>query len=128
MYNNDVIDTYTQQLYERVAFVTIDNVLVNAYDYIKSEQADIPLNDLLVTYAHGCVGRAGNVPADTGKATLILEYVNGRCVYKRANGEVIGSSMLDDDGEEWTVTFKNAAKQATHIEANEYDSFVRQFT
>jgi hypothetical protein len=118
---------YTEQLYKRIAFVTKDRVRVNAYDYITSKQPNTPLNDLLVSYAHCYIARADNVPADTGNATVILEYANGKCVYTRSNGDIFGTSVLDDDSEEWVVTFKNAAKHVTHVEANEYDSFIAQY-
>ncbi len=119
---------HTQQLYERIAFVTEDNTVVNAYEFIRSKQPNVPLNDLLVSYAHSSIRTAGNVPTDTSKATLILSYSKGKCTYKHANGRVIGTSVLEEleDGDE-IVVFKQRAQRAQHVELNEYDSFIRQF-
>lgn len=118
----------TAQLYERIAFATEDNTVVNAYEFINNKQPNVPINDLLVSYAHSCITTAGAVPADTGKATLILSYNKGKCTYKRANGLVIGTSVLEEleDGDE-IIVFKQHAQSEQYVEPNEYDSFVRQF-
>lgn len=126
MFNNDVVDDFTKPLYERIALVTKNNVRVNAYDYIASEHTGVPLNDLLVSTAHDTIGLANNMPADT-KATLILEYKQGKLTYKRADGTVIGTSTFCDDGDDWHVIFKDTANNKQYIEANEYDTFVSQF-
>jgi hypothetical protein len=119
---------HTAQLYKRIAFVTQDNVVVNAYEFITSKQPNVPVNDLLVSYAHSYITTAGAVPADTGKATLILSYSKGKCTYKHVNGLVIGTSVLNEleDGDE-VVVFKQRAQPSQQVEPNEYDSFVRQF-
>ena len=115
------------QTYKRIAFVTQDNVIVNAYEFITSKQPNIPINDLLVGYAHSYITTAGAVPADTGKATLILSYNKGKCAYRRANGVVIGTSMLKElDGDE-VVVFQQPEQPRKYVEPNAYDSFVRQF-
>lgn len=120
---------HTQQLYERIAFVTEDNTVVNAYEFIASKQPNAPLNDLLVSYAHGYITTAGNVPADTGKATLILSYRKGKCTYKHANGHIIGTSVLEEYGDhgDEIVVFKQRTKSKQDVELDAYDSFIRQF-